>query len=374
MDSNTNVLYSAAGLPALISTGITFIYFLLKACHYLVHAISHETEGRVATAMPGSGEQKYCTETGIQGHTEVHEQVSGDSTEQYGRGTQRSPGSIFVPRRRQDVRLSSHGDAPEYTEESTFQQNAKRLQGGRHRNSQEYNGKGPSDPYVNPTGVFTKCRSRDNASDGQSSNDEGNGRKCDFEQPDKVFDDGVSGYRMSGTAQNFTTTKTQVTHIALQTDSCDTLYITKNALTAYTIAIVQNAQALQYDQMHVALQMARNQASLETPLRVEELMTAHFNRPHMKQMLTKPRMPRSLKPLILMQNRLPQLRMRRPTLRYPVTVSLQIVIKRSNTLLDQSPQPVEETTDSLMEYRQVTKLMTLGTVILILMSTHTCTT
>ena len=29
--------------------------------------------------------------------------------------------------------------------------------------------------------------------------------------------------------------------------------------------------------MHIALQMARNQASLETPLRAEELMTAHFN-------------------------------------------------------------------------------------------------
>ena len=48
-------------------------------------------------------------------------------------------------------------------------------------------------------------------------------------------------------------------------------------LTAYTIAIVQNTQALQYDQMHSALQTARNQASLETPLRAEELMTAHFN-------------------------------------------------------------------------------------------------
>ena len=55
------------------------------------------------------------------------------------------------------------------------------------------------------------------------------------------------------------------------------LYISKNTLTTYTIAIVQNTQALQYDQMHVALQMARNQASLETPLRAEELMTAHFN-------------------------------------------------------------------------------------------------
>ena len=69
----------------------------------------------------------------------------------------------------------------------------------------------------------------------------------------------------------------QVTNVALQTDSCNTLYVTKNTLTAYTIAVVKNAQALQYDQMHVALQMARNQASLETPLRAKELMTAHFN-------------------------------------------------------------------------------------------------
>ena len=45
----------------------------------------------------------------------------------------------------------------------------------------------------------------------------------------------------------------------------------------YTIAIVQNSQVLQYDQMHAALQTARNQASLETPLRAEELLTAHFN-------------------------------------------------------------------------------------------------
>ena len=29
--------------------------------------------------------------------------------------------------------------------------------------------------------------------------------------------------------------------------------------------------------MQVALQMARNQASLEMPIRAEELMTAHFN-------------------------------------------------------------------------------------------------
>ena len=158
-----------------------------------------------------------------------------------------------------------------------FRQNAKRLQVRRYRDSQEYHGKGPGDSYPNPTGVFTKSRSRDNASNGQSSDDETNGGKCDNEQPDKVYDDGVQGYRASGTTQNSTTTKMQVSYVALQTDSCNTLNITKNALTAYTIAIVQNAQAQQYDQLHLALQMARNQVSLETPLRVDELLTEHFN-------------------------------------------------------------------------------------------------
>ena len=82
---------------------------------------------------------------------------------------------------------------------------------------------------------------------------------------------------MSAFDHDATKPKTQVSHVALQTDTCDTLYVTKNTLTAYTIAVVQNSQALQYDQMHAALQTARNQASLEMPLRAEELLNAHFN-------------------------------------------------------------------------------------------------
>ena len=227
--------------------------------------------------MSGCSQQEHSAAMGKEGHTEVCKQIQGHSSEKYGGGTQRSPGSIFLPRRRQDICLPFHGDAPEHTKESTFRENAKRLQGRRHRNPQDNNGKGPGDPCVNSTGIFTKRGSWDNASDEQPSNDEGNGRKRDREQSDKVLDDGVSGYRTSDTVHYTKTTKTQVTHVALQTDSCDTLYVTKNTLTAYTIAILQNAQALQYDQMHVAPQTARNQASLETPLRAEELMTAHFN-------------------------------------------------------------------------------------------------
>ena len=66
--------------------------------------------------------------------------------------------------------------------------------------------------------------------------------------------------------------------------------------------------------------------------------------------------------------------MRRPTSRSQVGITLQIVIQGSSTLPEQSFQPAGENTDLLTEYRQVTRVMTLGTMILILMSTHIHTT
>ena len=78
-------------------------------------------------------------------------------------------------------------------------------------------------------------------------------------------------------ARHPSTSAQEVSEIAIQTESCDTIYVTKDTLVAYTIAIVQNTQTLQFDQMQVALQTAQNHASLETPLKAEQLMTVHFN-------------------------------------------------------------------------------------------------
>ena len=165
MDSHPNVLY-AAGLPALISTGITLIYFLLKACHFTFYALSHETEGRLAAAMPGSGQQEHSPIQGKEGHTEVYEQISGDTTEQYGTGTHRPSGSFAVPRRWQDIRLSSRGNV----QRSPLFDKMKK--GGRSRNTTKYHGEGPGSTYANSTGVFTESGGWTNAANGQSSDDE----------------------------------------------------------------------------------------------------------------------------------------------------------------------------------------------------------
>ena len=264
MDSYKEVLY-AAGLPALISTGITLVYFLLKAYQFAVYALSHQTEGRLAAATPGGRQQEHSSIEGEKGHMEVHEQIPGDTATQYGTGIQQPAGSFPVSRRRQDLRIPSRGNVTEHSEEPSFRQNEKRLPGGRSRNTTKYYGEGPGSTYDDSTGVFTESGGWTNAANEQSSDDERASRK---ERRHEVPHDGIPGRK---------TPKRQVSHVALQTDTCDTLYVTKNTLTAYTIAIVQNSQALQYDQMHAALQTARNQSSLETPLRAEELLTAHFN-------------------------------------------------------------------------------------------------
>ena len=48
-------------------------------------------------------------------------------------------------------------------------------------------------------------------------------------------------------------------------------------MVAYTIVVVQNIQALKFDQMQVALQTVHNKASIEMPLTAQCLMNAHFN-------------------------------------------------------------------------------------------------
>ena len=129
--------------------------------------------------------------------------------------------------------------------------------------------------------------------------------------------------------------------------------------------------------MHVVLQMARNQASLEMPLRADELMTAHFNLAVLSNETDVNKTSDAQKSEATTLDAEPSASAvdEETYVKIPsCTVTLQIVMQRSNTLLEPSPQPVEESMDLLTEYRQVTRLMTLGIMILTLMSTHTRTT
>ena len=150
--------------------------------------------------------------------------------------------------------------------EPSFQADEERLCSRRNRATKGHYGQRSQDTCINTTKIPEECGSWDNASNEKQQYSKRDGRECNWpEQSNTFHNDGISGLQMPEPAENAATTKTQVASVALQTDLCDTLYVTKNTLVAYTIAVVQNTQMLQYEQMHVALQTAQNQASLEAP-------------------------------------------------------------------------------------------------------------
>ena len=175
MDSSTSVFYAAAGLPALVSTGITILYFFLKACSYVFNAISHQTKRRVATATTGGGQQEHCANTGEEGYTEICEQIQGNLSEQYGRRPERSPGTILLSRRGQNICLPSIGDDTRHTAEPAFRENAEGLQSRRYRTPEKHYGKDPRTHVLTPQEYLRNVEAGTNASDEQPQYAEGNG-------------------------------------------------------------------------------------------------------------------------------------------------------------------------------------------------------
>ena len=163
------------GSLPLCPPGLLFSTSSQKACSYVFNAISHQTKGRVAMAMSGGGQQEHCANMGEEGNTEICEQIQGNLSEQYGRRPERSPGTILLSRRGQNICLPSIGDDTRHIAEPAFRENAKGLQSRRHRTPEKHYGKGPENSCANATGIFMKRGSRDNASDEQSQCAEGNG-------------------------------------------------------------------------------------------------------------------------------------------------------------------------------------------------------
>ena len=127
MDTYKDVFYTA-GLPALISTRITLVYFLLKAYQFAVHAVSHQTEGRLAAAMPSGRKQEHSSIEGEQGHTEVPEQVPRSISDQYGAGIQQPSGSLSLSGGRKNICLAARRNAEEYSVSHLYQKMQKDCQ------------------------------------------------------------------------------------------------------------------------------------------------------------------------------------------------------------------------------------------------------
>ena len=116
MDTYKEVLY-AAGLPAFISTGITLLYLLLKAYQFAVYALPHQTERKLAAATPGGRQQVHGSIAGEKGYQEVHEQVPGNISDEYGTGVQQPSGTVPLSRGWENVCITTRRNAEEHSVE-----------------------------------------------------------------------------------------------------------------------------------------------------------------------------------------------------------------------------------------------------------------
>ena len=116
MDTYKEVFY-AAGLPALISTGITLLYLLLKAYQFAVHALPHQTKRRLAAATPSGRQQVHGSIVGEKGYQEVHKQVPGNISDEYGAELQQSSGTVPLSRGWENVCIVTRRNAEEHSVE-----------------------------------------------------------------------------------------------------------------------------------------------------------------------------------------------------------------------------------------------------------------
>ena len=152
-----------------------------------------------------------------------------------------NPGPFPLPRGRENICVNPRRNDEEHSIQPLIRTDAKRLQSRGSTNTRDNNGQRSSGPYDDAAGVFDESGRWSDAENDQSRR---YGRTGSQERSNATTNDGISGRRDP---------EKQVSDAALQTDTCDTLYVTKNTLTAYTIAIIQNSQVSQYDQMHAAI-------------------------------------------------------------------------------------------------------------------------
>ena len=161
-----------------------------------------------------------------------------------------------------------------------LQANVEGCRGQRRSYSRDNISPGPQGAHPNTTGISTQGRRGEDAANQEPQHYERNGREGRQCRPDPIRNDGIQKSVPTPREARYSSAakpEQEVSTIGIQTETCDTVYVSKDTLVAYMIAIVQNTQTLQFDQMQVALQTAQTHASIETPLKAEQLMTAHFN-------------------------------------------------------------------------------------------------
>ena len=283
MDPGAAPSFTAAVIPALVSTGITLLYLFLKLLTYITNATSRAPEKpETAGADSQTGYTKQSRGQRRKSLGEVPEQKQEHSCERRN-GTRwtttNTPGTLFLSGEREDVFLSSKPYGEWDHELPALQTNDARLCERGNPSTTSRNGKRPPGPHHDPRRIFTTSEGRTNTDNGQSQSNPGISRE-EQEYATRTTAGhnsvGIPRFREASTNTSTRPVK-QTVEAAAQTDSTETFVVSKDTLVAYTIAVIQQTNDYHFGQMSVVYQTAHNKTALETPSRAAELATDHFN-------------------------------------------------------------------------------------------------
>ena len=279
MDAYTS-LYTAGRVPALVSTAVTIIYFIVKLITYCINASTGKAESRQGAVYNSLSGHSQGPASRTQSPGQVYSHLPGYHYDTKDNGTAQWSSTtrpVFLHSERQDLCISPTRDDTGNKTMPPLQTNAEGYTGRRSSNPRDDIGSQSQGSHLNTAGIPPQGRRGDDATNQEPQHNERIGGEGRTWRPDPICNDGIQGPSTTRQARHTSTEYQEVSTISVQTESCDTIYVSRDTLIAYTIAVVQNTQTLQFEQMQVALQTAQNHASIETPLKAEQLMTAHFN-------------------------------------------------------------------------------------------------
>ena len=247
---------------------------------YCINASTGKAESRQGAVYNSLSGHNQGPASQTQGPGQVYSHVPGYHYNTKDNGTGQWPLTtrpVLLHTERQDVCISPTRDDTGDKTMPPLRTNAEGYKCRRSSYSRDDIGSGSQSSHLNTTGIPSKGRRGDDATNQEPQRNERIGGEGRNWRPDPNCNDGVQGPSTTGKAGHTSAEHQEVSTIGIQTELCDTIYVSRDTLIVYTIAVVQNTQTLQFEQMQVALQTAQNHASIETPLKAEQLMTVHFN-------------------------------------------------------------------------------------------------
>ena len=113
-------------------------------------------KGRLAAATPSGRQQVHGSIAGEKGYQEVHEQVPGNISDEYGAGLQQPSGTVPISGGWENVCLTARRNAEEYSVEPFIRENAKRLPSRGNKHTRDNNGKDPVAHMMTPQEYLQK--------------------------------------------------------------------------------------------------------------------------------------------------------------------------------------------------------------------------